>query len=209
MKKRQKRPPYLSRWNDELKAICDAAAVLGIIAAVIITVCLLAPAKAAAVVDIRTTELPNMVTEQAKSPPQNVPELPDVPLDPELLQAVADACEQYNVPIVAALAVMETESGYQTDAVNGPCVGLYQINTTYAAAYEEALGVTNIADPAQNIACGVWYLGELLQRTGELDHALMAYNMGNIADELWDNGTRSTNYTNKVHAAIERLEAKN
>lgn len=209
MKKRQKRPPYLSRWNEELKAICDAAAVLGIIAAVIITVCLLAPAKAAAVVDSRTTELPNVVTEEAKSPPQNVPKLPNVPLATELLQAVADACEQYNVPIVAALAVMETESGYQTDAANGPCVGLYQINTTYGSAYEKALGVTDIADPAQNIACGVWYLGALLQRTGDLDHALMAYNMGNIADELWDNGTRSTNYTNKVHAAIERLEAEN
>jgi hypothetical protein len=183
--------------------------VLGIIAAVIITVCLLAPAKAAAVVDNRTTELPNMVTDEAKSPPQNVPELPNVPLDPELLQAVADACEQNNVSIVAALAVMETESGYQTDAVNGPCVGLYQINTTYAAAYEEALGVTNIADPAQNIACGVWHLGELLQRTGNLDHALMAYNLGNVADDLWAGGTRSTNYTDKVHAAIERLEAEN
>lgn len=209
MKKRQKRPPYLSRLDEELKAICDAAAVLGIIAAVIITMCLLAPAKAAAVVDIKTTELPNMVTEQAKSPPQNVPELPDVPLDPELLQAVADACEQYNVPIVAALAVMETESGYEPDAINGPCVGLYQINTTYAAAYEEALGVTDIADPAQNIACGVWYLGELLQRTGNLDHALMTYNLGNVADDLWAGGTRSTNYTNKVHAAVERLEAEN
>lgn len=136
---------------------------------------------------------------------QVVQALPDVPLDAEHIKAVVDACEKYSVPVELALAVMDIESEYQTNAVNGACVGLYQINTDYIAAYEDALGVTDITDPVQNIESGVWYLGQLLEKHGEVNLALMHYHLGNKADRLWEQGQHSTNYTDKVNAAWEQL----
>ncbi|MEG0648400.1 MAG: transglycosylase SLT domain-containing protein [Oscillospiraceae bacterium] len=131
--------------------------------------------------------------------------LPDVPLSTELINAVVAACGRYSVPIELALAVMEVESAYQTDAVNGACVGLYQINTEYLTAYKDAIGITDILEPVQNIESGVWYLGQLLGKHEEVDLALMHYNLGNKADRLWREGVRNTKYTDKVNAAWERL----
>lgn len=196
--------PYLSRrgWED-LKTAGMVVALLGLLAAIIvITTVILQPAHA------EETALAPHITRAAvpeAAPEEPAPLLPDVPLDPELLETVAEACARYNVPLEIALGVMETESCYQPDAVNGPCVGLYQINTEYAAAYIDALGVTDIAEPAQNIECGVWYLGQLLQKHGDTDLALMHYNLGNMADELWAAGVRSTAYTDKVNAAAGQI----
>lgn len=131
----------------------------------------------------------------------------DVPLEPELINAVMTFCEQYNVPTELAFAVMEVESAYQAKAKSGSCVGLYQINTDYISVYEEALGVTNVLDAVQNIECGVWYLGQLLDKHGEANLALMHYNLGNKASKLWAQGVHSTEYTNKVNAAMQRIGA--
>lgn len=196
--------PYLSRrgWED-LKTAGMVVALLGLLAAIIvITTAILQPAHA------EETALAPHITRAAVpevEPAEPAPLLPDVPLEPELLETVAEACARYNVPLEIALGVMETESCYQPDAVNGPCTGLYQINTDYAAAYIDALGVTDIAEPAQNIECGVWYLGQLLQKHGNTDLALMHYNLGNVADELWAAGIRSTAYTDKVNAAAAQI----
>ena len=177
---------------------------LGILAAVVISIYLLQPARAAA----QALPVPaSTAAPAATAAPCPTPESwPNVPLDDDLLQAVITACDEYGLEPVTALAVMETESGYQADAVNGPCVGLYQINTDYAAAYTDALGVTDLAEPRQNIESGIWYLSELTGRYGDLNHALMVYNLGGKADELWRDGIHSTVYTDKVNAAIRRLE---
>lgn len=200
--------PYLSRrgWED-IKTAGMVVALLGLLAAIIIiTTAVLHPAHAAeTALEPRITRA--AVPEAALEEP--APLLPDVPLDPELLETVAEACARYNVPLEIALGVMETESCYQPDAVNGQCIGLYQINTDYAAAYIDALGVTDIAEPAQNIECGVWYLGQLLQQHGDTDLALMHYNLGNMADELWEDGVRSTAYTDKVNAAAGQINSRN
>ncbi|MEG1753691.1 MAG: transglycosylase SLT domain-containing protein [Christensenella sp.] len=131
--------------------------------------------------------------------------LPNVPLNAELINAVVAACDRYSVPLELALAVMEVESAYQTDAVNGACVGLYQINTEYLTAYTDALGITDILEPVQNIESGVWYLEQLLGKHEEVDLALMHYNLGNKADRLWREGVCNTKYTDKVNAAWKRL----
>lgn len=180
------------------------AGILGILGAVIVTVYLLQPVRAAA--QISPAPVATAVPVAIRVPRSIPVPLPDVPLDADLLQAVIAACEDYDLDLVTALAVMETESGYHVNAINGPCVGLYQINTEYAVAYTDALGVTDLTDPRQNIESGIWYLSELISRYGDLDHALMAYNLGSKADELWMSGIYNTGYTDKVNAVIRRLE---
>ncbi|MEG2924421.1 MAG: transglycosylase SLT domain-containing protein [Oscillospiraceae bacterium] len=149
--------------------------------------------------------VPTMVAASLPMPEPTTSVLPNMPLNAELINAVVAACGRYSVPMELALAVMEVESAYQTDAVNGACVGLYQINTEYLTAYTDTLGITDILEPVQNIESGVWYLGQLLGKHEEVDLALMHYNLGNKADKLWREGVRNTKYTDKVNAAWERL----
>lgn len=101
-----------------------------------------------------------------------------VPLSPECRAALVEACIEHNVPICDVLGLIEVESDFREDAVNGVCVGLMQTNSKYADVFEENTGYS-IYTPEGNIRCGVWYLGELLERyDGDTGKALTAYNSG-------------------------------
>lgn len=114
----------------------------------------------------------------------------DVPLSPELQAALREACQASGVPVSLALGLIEVESGFQSDAVSSEgCVGLCQLNPRYFPAD---------LTPAENIAAGMGYLGELLERCGDTAAALTAYNAGH------DTGSRT--YANAVLAAAKRWE---
>ncbi len=95
----------------------------------------------------------------------------------ETIQKIVKECSQYyQVEEKLIWAVMESESAFNPNAVStaGAC-GLMQLMP--ATAVE--MGVTDIFDPAQNIAGGVQYLSRMLDLfNGNLDLALAAYNAG-------------------------------
>ena len=80
----------------------------------------------------------------------------DIPLSHELQDIADKACEKYQVPQDVLYAVMEVESGYQTDARNGECYGLMQIHTVNLPYLNEKIGTTDLSDPEQNIEAGAY-----------------------------------------------------
>lgn len=115
---------------------------------------------------------------------------PDIPLSPELQTALHEVCGETSVPEALVLGVIETESGFQTDADNGQCYGLMQLNKDYFPAD---------LSPAENIRAGVTYLGQCLERyRGNVPAALTAYNAGH------DTGYRG--YAQAVLAAAVRWD---
>ena len=114
----------------------------------------------------------------------------DIPLDRELQAALREACEEHSVPVSLALGLIEEESHFQPDVVSSKgAYGLCQLNPKYFPAD---------LTPAENISAGVAYLGELLERHGDTEAALRAYNLG------WDDGDRV--FADAVLAAAERWE---
>lgn len=113
----------------------------------------------------------------------------DVPLSYELQDVLLEACEVNGIPVHVALGLIETESNFRPYVVSAVgCYGLTQLNPKY---------FPSDLSPAENIAYGISYLGELLDRhDGDLEAALTAYNVGH------DNGTRT--YANKVLGAAEK-----
>lgn len=114
----------------------------------------------------------------------------DVPLARELQAALWEACEESGVPVSLALGLIQEESHFQVGAVSSKgAYGLCQLNPKYFPAD---------LTPAENIAAGVAWLGELLERHGDTAAALRAYNLG------WDDGDRV--FADAVLAAAERWE---
>lgn len=127
----------------------------------------------------------------------------DIPLEHELQDVALAACEEYGVLPDVLFAVMEVESGYQTDAKNGECYGLMQIHSINLPWLSEQIGVTDLSDPTQNIKAGAYILGGYLERYSLTD-SLMAYNLGEGgAKGQWAQGIHETAYTRKVLACLE------
>ncbi len=95
----------------------------------------------------------------------------------ETIQKIIKECSAYyQVDEKLIWAVMEVESAFNPNAVStaGAC-GLMQLMP--ATAVE--MGVTDIFDPAQNIAGGTQYLARMLELfNGNIDLALAGYNSG-------------------------------
>lgn len=114
-----------------------------------------------------------------------------IPLDYLYQDILRSACERYSVPYTLALAVIETESGFDVDAVgvDGRDIGLFQIRESNHEWLSNETGM-DPKNPAGNIECGVWLLGYLLDEYDNTESALTAYRWGH------DNGTRK--YANAV-----------
>ena len=119
-------------------------------------------------------------------------------LSEELVQTALAVCQEYEVPPKLLFAVMEVESGFQTDAQNGACTGLMQIHSINLPYLQEQIGIEDLSDPAQNIRAGAFILGGYLSRYDVAD-SLMAYNLGEGgAKEQWEQGIHQTPYTQKI-----------
>ena len=112
----------------------------------------------------------------------------DVPLTDAELSALLDACEAGHIDPALALALIQVESSFDPEAINpvSGCYGYCQLNPKYFPA-----GLT----PEENITAGIGYLAEQLDRYGDLEAALTAYNAGH------DTGDRT--YAQLVLGAME------
>jgi len=134
----------------------------------------------------------------------------DVPLDAEVLEYLTGQCELRGVPVALALAMIETESNYDADAVSadGSCLGLMQISKINTDWLGEELGTTDLRDARQNIEAGLYILAGYLDKYDDIHKALMCYNMGHAgAKRAWKKGYVTSKYSRKIVARMEELEA--
>lgn len=90
------------------------------------------------------------------------------------------------------------ESRFNPNENTKPDLGLMQIIPKYHSERMKRLNVTNLYDPYSNLLVGVDYLAELRTQTGNIELALMMYNMNHKkAKELYKQGKLST-YANSV-----------
>ncbi|MDZ7338317.1 MAG: transglycosylase SLT domain-containing protein [candidate division KSB1 bacterium] len=122
---------------------------------------------------------------------------------------IREACEQYSVPVHVVYAVIEQESAGNPHAVSAKkAKGLMQLMDHTA----RELGVRNVFDVRENIAAGVRYLRQMLDRFGgDLKRALAAYNAGPGAVER-HNGVppyaETQRFVERVLAAAEQYGSR-
>jgi len=95
---------------------------------------------------------------------------------PSIRQIIEAAAARFGVPLPIALAVAYVESRFNPEARNSRsgATGLFQLMPATA----EALGVTDMTDPAQSANAGLRFLANLRKRWGSWSAALAAYNWG-------------------------------
>ena len=123
--------------------------------------------------------------------------------------AVHLASLKYNLPPEMILAVIATESAFDSQAISPKgAVGLMQIMPSTGQYLAAGLGfglessAERLTDPWFNIDCGAYYLKDLVRRFGSIETALVAYNYGptEIAYriESGDFSPRAYSYPKKV-----------
>lgn len=101
----------------------------------------------------------------------------DVPLSAELQSALLTICDETGMDPLLALGLIETESGFQTDAVSPwGDYGLCQLNQLYFP--------TDIT-PEENMRLGISLLARNIEQYGSVAAGLTAYNRGH------DDGSRA------------------
>lgn len=132
------------------------------------------------------------------APVQPYPVYDFIPLSEELQIYICEVAEGYDICPMVVYALMWQESRFDTEALNSTSkehsVGLMQVNLMWHQTRMDKLGITNVADPKQNILLGIDYLAELMtyeeRENITLEWVLMAYNAGPTgADELAAQGT--------------------
>ena len=101
---------------------------------------------------------------------------PDIPLRESLQCILWGTCLEYGVPLEYALAIIQTESGFQEDADSGAAHGLMQLHKYY---YDPNM------PPGENIIAGVKLLSDNYAKYGNWPAAITSYAVGH------DNGTRA------------------
>ena len=134
-----------------------------------------------------------------------------VPMPYEWQDYMRTYCEEYGCPYPLALAVAQTESNFDMDAVGASGeVGIMQLNPGPGGSYHVEIQAATGLDPTTtsgNIAGGCYKLGLYLAKYGNVEKAAMAYNMGEGgARSAWDSGITSTDYSKAVKEAMETWE---
>lgn len=101
--------------------------------------------------------------------------VPDDDISARFGREIRDSARRHRLDPALIHSVIRAESAGDPKAVShAGAKGLMQLMDSTAAS----LGLTNAFDPAQNIEGGAAYLKQLLDRYGDIDTALAAYNAG-------------------------------
>ncbi len=116
----------------------------------------------------------------------------------------------YYIDFAFVMALIECESSFDIDAVSSTNdYGLMQINSINKEELLTELGITDLADPYQNIRSGLYILRKLFEKYDDPSMVLMAYNMGeNGAAKLWQNGVYETPYSLKIMNRADEIAAE-
>jgi soluble lytic murein transglycosylase-like protein len=131
----------------------------------------------------------------------------NIPLSEELQTYTYEKCKEYGVPYNLILAVMQIESGFNTETVSKTSdYGIMQINECNHG-WLKKIGV-DVMTTRGNIEAGILMLSDLMKYE-DLHLALMAYNHGEAgAQKKWVQGITESSYSKKVIAAYNDFEAQ-
>lgn len=132
-----------------------------------------------------------------------------IPLDKDLQEYVWELCVYLEIPecyeTILAIMLQETHFDPSLTSITND-YGLMQINEINIAVLHDTLGITDIMAVDQNICSGVYLFALNYKQFGNINEALMAYNIGPTATRnCLANGTYSAAYSRSVISKTEMI----
>jgi hypothetical protein len=122
----------------------------------------------------------------------------DIPLDYSMQTALYGACLEFRIDYDLALAVIEQETNFRNVAGDGgDSVGFMQIQKRWWAGLMEEIGAEDLWNAEDNFRTGCAILRQHLDRYGNVEDALTAYNSGRPG---------SSRYSREVMGRMEKNE---
>ncbi|MCP4036967.1 MAG: lytic transglycosylase domain-containing protein [bacterium] len=130
-----------------------------------------------------------------------------------LTATILREAQRHELDPTLILGLIQVESSGNPAAVSKVgALGLMQLRPSTASAVAQDLGIAwqgadSLFEPNLNVSLGVHYLAELIDRFGEIDTALAAYNWGptRIARAIRRGRNVPVRYTQSVHRAHSAL----
>jgi soluble lytic murein transglycosylase len=132
-----------------------------------------------------------------------------------LASAVRAGAQRSGLDPLLVMAVIEVESDWEAAAVSGHGArGLMQLRKAAMIEAERAAGALpgDVHDPVHNVRMGIRYLAQMVEKFGDVDLGLMAYNAGpgrllsyRAADEVPDS---VQSYVRKVRREERKLQGE-
>ena len=122
-------------------------------------------------------------------------------LGEDLSAYVFYTAQAFNVEPQLVYNIIEAESTFNPDAVNGKFTGLMQVSTSNLPYIEGCFDRKfDLLDPYDNVLAGVfWFSGIQENNHGSTEKDLMVYNLGGpSAKAMWDAGVTSTPYSRGI-----------
>lgn len=173
------------------------AVIIGSILICMIAIAIKMPTKAKAQEEPTTATYYEEITEEDKIDYERYIDL--VPLEPEIIKYVVKKSQEKKVDPALVFAVIEVESNFKSEAKNGPCIGLMQVNCNNFNRPNQAMA--SLISPSLNIDAGIEILSTYLKKY-PTEKALTCYNMG----ENGAKGRDTSGYAKKVLQAKERYK---
>lgn len=125
---------------------------------------------------------------------------------PEFTEKFLEICGEYNIDYLLIVALIEAESQFDPNAVNGTHYGLCQVSSKWHTDRAEELGVDDLYDPLGNILVGIDYLNELLSKDKGVTYALMSYRLGEGEAKVKYKSGETISYSEKIEARSNELK---
>lgn len=103
----------------------------------------------------------------------------DLPIDYEIQMHLYGACLEFGIDYELALAVIEQETGFRNiTGDGGDSQGYMQIQRRWWKGLMDEIGTEDLNQPEDNFRTGCAILRQLLDKYGNTEDALTAYNSG-------------------------------
>lgn len=135
----------------------------------------------------------------------------NVELARKVAESIVKNSKRTNLDPYLIICMIEVESSFRSKAISKKgALGLMQVKPSVANSIaHEILGdeKLNLFDPEHNIAIGTYYLSKLLDSFGDLETALLAYNLGptRVRESLRADAKLPLRYVNKIKTCYKKL----
>ncbi len=132
-------------------------------------------------------------------------------MNKKIIRSIIKSSTETNLDPYLITCIIEIESSFRVHAVSKKgAVGLMQVKPSVANSIaEEMMGDGNfdLLNPEDNIELGTYYLAKLIKHFGDLETALLAYNLGptRVAESLKSRKKLPERYLKKIKGCYSKF----